>query len=110
MPIYARPAHETLHLPDHGDASPAVYWAVFDPDWYRARYPDAPAGSAEQLLGGSGWCVRISRAVPVRVEHSPVHGGGGIAMVREMQRFMGGPGVNWHAKLLPCRPDDAGKA
>jgi O-antigen biosynthesis protein len=39
MSAHDRPARETLCLPDGPAPAP---WAVFDPDWYRTRYADAP--------------------------------------------------------------------
>ena len=51
MPAHAPTARGTLRLPDSGDEPPIPVWAVFDPDWYRKRYPDAPTdGSDEELL------------------------------------------------------------
>jgi hypothetical protein len=37
-------------LPDRTDGAVDAPWAVFDPDWYRTQYPDAPNGSADTLL------------------------------------------------------------
>jgi glycosyltransferase involved in cell wall biosynthesis len=50
MPAHSLTARESLRLSDRDDGGLAPPWAVFDPDWYRERYDDAPAGSAEQLL------------------------------------------------------------
>jgi hypothetical protein len=50
MPAYSRSARETLRLPGGTDGPFVAPWAVFDPDWYRARYVDAPEGTAEELL------------------------------------------------------------
>lgn len=50
MPAHARTARETLRLPDQSDGHLTAPWAVFDAHWYRTRYPDAPAGSDEELL------------------------------------------------------------
>jgi glycosyltransferase involved in cell wall biosynthesis len=50
MPAYSRPARDTLRLPDRTDNLINAPWAVFDADWYRVQYNDAPGGSAEDLL------------------------------------------------------------
>jgi GT2 family glycosyltransferase len=41
-----RPARDVVRLP----GETAIAWAVFDPDWYRATYPDVPEGTPEGLL------------------------------------------------------------
>lgn len=50
MPAYNRTAREALRLPDHLGDEAVPPWAVFDPDWYRQQYPDAPASPDEDLL------------------------------------------------------------
>jgi glycosyltransferase involved in cell wall biosynthesis len=50
MEAYDRSARDTLSLPDRAGSAGSAPWAVFEPDWYRARYPGAPAGSDEELL------------------------------------------------------------
>ena len=48
MDVYDRSAWETLVLPSHDDVPPP--WAVFDPGWYRAAWPDAPDLPDTELL------------------------------------------------------------
>lgn len=48
MEVYQRPAQETLVLPEKAASAPS--WAVFDPAWYRATYPDAPELPDDALL------------------------------------------------------------
>jgi glycosyltransferase involved in cell wall biosynthesis len=50
MPVHHRPARETLVLPDQAGIAGVAPWAVFDVDWYRVRYPDAPDLPAGELL------------------------------------------------------------
>jgi O-antigen biosynthesis protein len=50
MPVFSRSARDTLRLTDPADGSVFAPWAVFDADWYRARYPDAPDLSPQELL------------------------------------------------------------
>src|SRR5580658_844832 len=50
MPVLHRPAHETLVLPDQAGIAGVAPWAVFDIDWYRVRFPDAPDLAAGELL------------------------------------------------------------
>jgi glycosyltransferase involved in cell wall biosynthesis len=64
MQVYDRPASETLRLSDSPAARTAAPWAVFDPDWYRFRYPDAPDGSPDALLA---WHLEFGQ----RSGHSP---------------------------------------
>jgi glycosyltransferase involved in cell wall biosynthesis len=47
MQVYDRLARDTLRLPD-GDA--VAPWAMFDPDWFRMRYPGAPELPDVELL------------------------------------------------------------
>ncbi len=48
MPGYSRTARETLVLAVATDGQAPPPWAVFDPFWYRGRYPDALALSEGQ--------------------------------------------------------------
>src|SRR4051794_2662005 len=50
MPEPGRTAREILLLSERPDGPAAAPWALFDPVWYRMRYPDAPDGTAEDLL------------------------------------------------------------
>src|ERR1700722_16403335 len=50
MSEQVRSARETLRLAEASVGSVAPPWAVFEPEWYRARYPDAPLLLAEELL------------------------------------------------------------
>jgi O-antigen biosynthesis protein len=50
MTGYSRTAREALRLAGQSDGTSPPSWAVFDPNWYRSRYDDAPAGSDEDLL------------------------------------------------------------
>ena len=50
MDVFSRTARETLRLPSETTDWAAAPWAVFDPDWYRNRYPDAPGVSDGGLL------------------------------------------------------------
>lgn len=50
MPLYDRSARETLQLPEQEGPFPLAPWSLFDPDWYRSRYPGAPTGADGDLL------------------------------------------------------------
>ncbi|MSP00070.1 MAG: glycosyltransferase [Acetobacteraceae bacterium] len=64
MEVYGRSARDTLRLPDQAGAAASTPWAVFDPEWYRARYPDVPEGTAEEVLE---WHLSLGQAQ----SHSP---------------------------------------
>src|SRR5208283_4848835 len=49
-PMFSRSARETLYLPERSGDPIDAPWAMFDPEWYRSQYHDAPDGPDAGLL------------------------------------------------------------